>query len=486
LELERQRRELDHQIALVTYLQSPIRKLSTEILSNIFGLVARNDFNSYKGANTTTDRKLLSSQWYLQGYTLGSVSQRWRSLALSLPAMWSVIYVKLSGKAELKCREEFTAEAIRAILQRAGTHPLDIKIEIVDAISPTEHPIWMALLASRLQWKSFRLTATPSVSRAMRESLFVKSRPWASLPHLEVLSMNSLFDTSFFFQDATLLKTFLCLGPGAELQSQLFPTNQIINLHLIWTKHPIPMLARALSPFRNLRSLCLRLFSDFDESVPISLPAQCQILTLDLSHYEGDYIRLPSLQETPIISTLNIQGPCEDQPLYLSVNSTEKFLKTSQTTLTCLTMTQIDIDPEELLPFLQNTRQLTSLCLEEVDNSSERSFFQPALLKKMQHLSSNGRDFCLLPKLQLLRLRARCVQVQDSDIAGMAVERVLGGLRHFKLHMTDRQFNSEAFSEVCALRSSSFWAEITGTRWPERHALEGDGLTDILQVSFPI
>ncbi|KAE9397357.1 hypothetical protein BT96DRAFT_823463, partial [Gymnopus androsaceus JB14] len=81
--LEARRQHLEKYAASLCALRSPIRRLPNETFLSIFGFAC--------DTNELTSKRLET----MPALTISSVCSRWRSLAKSLPDIWSCIHIKM-------------------------------------------------------------------------------------------------------------------------------------------------------------------------------------------------------------------------------------------------------------------------------------------------------------------------------------------------------------------------------------------------------
>ncbi|KAF7330117.1 F-box domain-containing protein [Mycena sanguinolenta] len=153
--LRRQNASLHATDQLCRSILSPLRRLPAEILSFIFLL------------STPTISEVRYVPWYeyllWSPWTLGRVCRRWRSVALTSPALWSFIIIRNTGD---EGSEFHSLPMLEAQLTRSGTSPLDIVFDYESFRDDSEsgeevaQDVLEAFARHSSRWKSLYITAT--------------------------------------------------------------------------------------------------------------------------------------------------------------------------------------------------------------------------------------------------------------------------------------------------------------------------------------
>ncbi|KAL0565196.1 hypothetical protein V5O48_016833 [Marasmius crinis-equi] len=102
-----------------TSTTSPVQRLPNEILDEIFRHTSGQ--NLLGSVPVCWDPEYLPRSRISMAFRISSVCSRWRSIALSLPAIWANMWILLVGNAE---------QAVQLCLQRSQQHPLTLKLDV--------------------------------------------------------------------------------------------------------------------------------------------------------------------------------------------------------------------------------------------------------------------------------------------------------------------------------------------------------------------
>ncbi|KAK1234950.1 hypothetical protein PQX77_001842, partial [Marasmius sp. AFHP31] len=155
-DLKSRKRELDALITAYKLVLNPCRQLPNEILAEIFALCTSDrDTSIPKCANTASKNNSYPSTLDTKKspWVLGQVCTRWRSLALSLPRLWSTIDLSWSSKLTQDCHAPFIDRRLVQTLQRAGNSSLSVSLRQRSCRDTT----FSILLSRALQWKDARV-----------------------------------------------------------------------------------------------------------------------------------------------------------------------------------------------------------------------------------------------------------------------------------------------------------------------------------------
>jgi len=132
--LTQRQRQLKEEIPLLSTLTSPIRNLNDDVLTEIFSraFISRDYFLSISDFRVNE---------YPDAWSITEVCSRWRTIAISMPHLWSRIgcNLKLQRKRTTTlCRTWECIEHLFALcLARSCSLPLSLELIIVDFVSPT-------------------------------------------------------------------------------------------------------------------------------------------------------------------------------------------------------------------------------------------------------------------------------------------------------------------------------------------------------------
>ncbi|KAL0065711.1 hypothetical protein AAF712_007352 [Marasmius tenuissimus] len=231
--LDRRRKQTLGRLPAYKLALNPIRRLPNEILAYIFTLCVDNKpFAERK--RTAHDGVCFTLSPKNPPWVLSYVSRKWRSLALSLPQLWTFCELDwvTPGDEEL-ARESETLKVQRQLslcLQRAENKPLSIDW---NGMNVSEKLLFMLLTRSYL-WGEARLACNMAELRQVSShaglfqnlaflDLYLAEDDWLSLePEDQMLST---------FKDAPNLRQFILSGDasGWGFTSNLVPWNQIVD-----------------------------------------------------------------------------------------------------------------------------------------------------------------------------------------------------------------------------------------------------------------
>ncbi|KAF9065133.1 hypothetical protein BDP27DRAFT_1332337 [Rhodocollybia butyracea] len=167
--IKAQQTQLKKHAAVLRSLRSPIRRFPNEILSRIFDFAC--DKNLLQEFPWSKDFKFVPSTpivepfRHLPAMSISSVCTRWRSVALSSPAIWSRISLELSPENSRLPNVQLVLSAflytVELHLHRSGQQPLTIELDISGALDAGNNVIPYQLLAFDLvcnySWRSFTM-----------------------------------------------------------------------------------------------------------------------------------------------------------------------------------------------------------------------------------------------------------------------------------------------------------------------------------------
>jgi hypothetical protein len=317
-------------------LVAPIRRLPPEVLSEIFMQCMENNY-VYRRLNTAP-------------LLVGSVSSRWRTIALSTPRLWASFSLTIRPKY-LKT----DVVLAKAWLARAGTCPLTICLSNKGFYQNAMKPLMDVFLLHCEQWYDIYLSVPLQVLRSLAPA---KHR----LPRLQKLYLDfDLEETISIFEFAPQLRSLqltTSLAPGPSMAK--VPWNQIEYLDMgncqldqcldllrvtpnlekcaVRLSHSEPR--HSHSPVQLLRLRSLAIFSDPRNLIDklllpnlseisintrnildapwtttpqlISLLSQCSLakLSLNVNKPPSDDVMIQILQTCPSLVELDLRGNC--------------------------------------------------------------------------------------------------------------------------------------------------------------------------------
>ncbi|KIM84159.1 hypothetical protein PILCRDRAFT_818480 [Piloderma croceum F 1598] len=315
-------------------LVAPIRRLPPEVLSEIF-------------MQCMDEKNLSNLRLNTAPLLVGSVSSRWRTIALSTPRLWASFSLTIRPKY-LKT----DVVLAKAWLARADTCPLTICLSSKDCYQNTMKPLMDVFLLHCEQWYDIYLSVPLQVLHSLAPA---KDR----LPRLQKLYLNfDLEETISIFKFAPRLRWLrltTSLAPGPSMAK--VPWNQIEYLDMgncqldqcldllrvtpnlekcaVWLSHSEPR--RSHSPVQLLRLRSLAIIGDPSNLIDklllpnlseisitalgapwtathqlTSLLSQCSLAKLSLCSDEppSDDVMIQILQTCPSLVELNLRGNC--------------------------------------------------------------------------------------------------------------------------------------------------------------------------------
>ncbi|KAJ7160504.1 hypothetical protein C8R43DRAFT_1233740 [Mycena crocata] len=206
-------------------LPSPIRRLPSELLLEIFSLCSfafTPSFEEVSGTIDATFETEIKRLAHLPLLTLSQVCSLWHSLALGTPSLWGTIEVdNMLWRSPIRVQK--VLYLLQCAIERSGNSPLDLSIVDTDdePVGLAFQPILDLLTPTSERWRSFTLHAPLSVFQALAE---IRGR----LPRLENLKMEIWEDESAaldVLEDMPRLKRFVFSGPPAAISK--LPLRQI-------------------------------------------------------------------------------------------------------------------------------------------------------------------------------------------------------------------------------------------------------------------
>ncbi|THV02499.1 hypothetical protein K435DRAFT_749199 [Dendrothele bispora CBS 962.96] len=439
---------LRKRVAMARGMLSPIRRLSNELLGEIFTCAHTGTFSfSHPGDPRAS---------------FAAVCARWRNVALSTPSIWSFLKVEFAYDDRLHEHPSINLSALEAHLTRSKSYPLVISIEI---ISPPLETSWHgtrvslgrmmdALVRHSSRWTSLTFESSLSPVRP-GHPVFEKLQTIAELPLLTSLK-------NFYSIPDSTLATILRRSPQLQdLSTVMIPPftdrvsfDKVINLKLL-TILPA-QISSAVELFPNVTSLTIypvfytKELELSNSASRILVTSRTRSLVLDLRGILGlqtlffrSFALQAPLLEKMIISGPIIDGPFDTFPMDLFAGALQSG---SRNSLKILELNRILTSDEDVLFLLQILPELTTLTIREVDTF-------PVITEKFSrrlHTYENGvfhqDSFCLVPKLQHLAVTVNGKTFDEDSFVKMVLSRCLsdesfgvGRLRSLQVYATNRQ-----------------------------------------------
>ncbi|KAJ7189030.1 hypothetical protein C8R46DRAFT_935250 [Mycena filopes] len=380
---------------------SPVRRLPTELLAEIFDMCAPEDQKIMSTTTPTQEIERISKNYLLQ---LAQVCSHWRSVAMETPNLWSLIVLDTDLWDRLPQSSRTLLNLVASSLQRGGECPLTLHIA-VDHGNRNDRSILELLSGHSHRWRDVSMWIDPpSFSHLVQAK--------GNLGRLGVLRLASdttwgeqIHPASDIFEIAPRLSD-VRLAEWEDLVPVL-PWNQLYLASL--------RLGGRVPPARTMRILPLLLDTArlFIEPNSLSTPLQPPILS-NIDNLAVEVVGAP--RSRPILGILfqsltlprldmfflevwNGFFPRWEQGPFLDFVSRSSL----QTTLTSLRI-DVVITDHELLECLATLPLLEELYIVDSGDDSD-----PALLTEhlLQMLTRESDDTCLVPSLYYLQLTSR-------------------------------------------------------------------------------
>ncbi|KAJ7113414.1 hypothetical protein C8R44DRAFT_796482 [Mycena epipterygia] len=331
-------------------LQSPILTLPPELLCHIFTLAlpAR---TVMRPSVEVIDTRFWGAPWILGApWSLGQVCQYWRTLALSLPNLWTSIVVP----STLTRRE---LSLLNTQLERSGNATLDLVLRFTSVQMPTptqETPFdvllqtlvlmcarWSSIQIEDRGWLPHRAFGALGPMPLLRELVFRGRGPRSYLSSYDSL------------KHAPRLTRVVLGHPGEPSIQNIYPPWTQITTYK--ATYPAPTHFAHLSAAANVIVEC-----DLGFESPPSAAAFVRL--------QGETLTLPRLRRLVVTSDLFLDclvAPAlHELHVHGAVDCTLPFLQRSACVLTRLILFQCCANPADVIHLLQNVPALTTLCLD--------------------------------------------------------------------------------------------------------------------------
>ena len=384
---------------------SKFQMLPVELLAVIFKIFV-NSLSQWEEPPASTASDYFDSGFaYLRDmskmkppFTLASVCQQWRAVAISIPSLW--INIDLTGDSS------FTqlGDPMSCLLTRSGQQHLNVAIDLRDRTA--DPPFFDAFCGSSSRWQNARIVC----DYGENFKALVPSR-W-NLPQLKSLSLGSYDGLSLPPIHAPKLEKLELCSP---LIKSYLPWHQLRELSLLSVK--ISTVVYCLEACPGLTCLHCQLYYPGyypRERLESSLLVHHNLLTLETFEDSGTmslppdnvlrYLELPALQ----VLTLSI--PCQkDYPdeYAISDQSFPNFISRSQCKLETLSLEWIQMKKTNVTLFSSLVPTLTMLKLTE-----NRICIYTNLLELL--VAVDG-DNIIFPELQHLEYNFYAQSTRDSD-----------------------------------------------------------------------
>ena len=358
-------------------LLSPVRRLPPELLGEIFELCLPRNYHK-KDAHQAV---MLPSH----------VCSHWRSVALSIPRLWSKIVLYVSDRVV-----ELRTALVIAWLSRSGGSPLSISLN-----GRNVRPILGVILLHCDRWQHIDLFIPPKMLQCFEQA----NGHFDRLETLQICSSSFHVDTFHsprrIFESAPKLRT-LSFKSGFTWKSFDIPWAQITDFDGGICAIGIAACLKMLQCLGNLQKLRIRLYPynvDVSTLRPVVLESR-SLISLYLQ--EGgnigtlfDHLTLPNLHDLAL-DDIAYEWP---QAQFLS------FLSRSSPPLSDFSIGSVGdwMADNTLIEILQHTPSLRFLSLKCHD--CEACMDGPLMDRILPRMLENGEIDCLIPKLDTIFVR---------------------------------------------------------------------------------
>ncbi|KAL1740718.1 hypothetical protein HDZ31DRAFT_67661 [Schizophyllum fasciatum] len=395
--------ELTQHILANKALLAPIRRLPTEILSEIFLLAVPDDwFTVPSGAMTLP---------------YASVCHAWRIVSLTTPQLWAAIVVRSSvewnGSGEMhgipqRVQVKHLSHVIDAYLTRSAGAPLTIVFEAGNQGALEYAPCWSRLVQESARWESADVSCPlaffsqpmipPSFARLQSLNLVVTHAPTVSHD----------FDATTYFSTAPIRKLSIQGERALPCDAKEWPTAWQPSYLQIWDI-PVNQVGHILEAFAPCVQQLSVLRDPWDTDSPhpdteVELPL---LHTLDVIRgaTPAFYVNPPNLKEVILYES------CSSAP-HADIPALEALLaRNPSVRLTSLTLNALPVSGHRALELLETLPALEYLCLGARDTDSDEppstDVVGPHMLLSLTRSRSRSQSLALLPRLEHLEVITR-------------------------------------------------------------------------------
>lgn len=383
---QRLRQSLIHHESLI----APIRRLPTEILSEIFLALPRDpDIHPFAIWNSPV--------------LLTRVCSRWRDVAISTPQLWDTVDLSVDDRSV----RPFTMEFWQTWLSRSGACPLKLKVHFKSFRPIDFHYRAVAKLFSSYSHRWWHIHIVAPITT---KPVFPVHGP-LGFPMLEELILTSTSNSS-----PVLLPILEVIAPCPQAVSMFFPCGMDARPQLPWAQLRFYSGEHAsLNDCLATLILCpnltvCKLVSNRNSRASANAPARPLILfklqTLEIQINDPRLCRslLDSLTCSALIR-LRIRSLC--RKLSVVPRDVLPFISRSSCVLCCLSFHNISLEDPDLITVLKELPLLVRLDLQEA-YSPETT----VALRLFRHMMYNGWSM-IVPRLKYLILELNCAPLDD-------------------------------------------------------------------------
>ncbi|KAK1233295.1 hypothetical protein PQX77_003548 [Marasmius sp. AFHP31] len=361
--LENKKSNLEDRLKQCRSLLSPIHRLPTETLADIFVYACEGN-------------KLTPSS-SLAVILLSTICGRWRNVVLTTPRLWSFLEIDLGTWKE---KADHLVSSITLFMERSKACPLDITCAFPADESGTNEwiaSVFDAMSRSCARWRSVSFSLPAHITLPNHLFLNLRGQDFPLLQYLQIRQKSEskadgpVTNPDIFsgvFDVATSLRT---LDVETSFMSDIrLPHHQITRLTIFrqWSAKCLAFLRL----FQQLQELRLHhivvnaegpehLVSNTIETLWLSLQSQSDHDTLMM------HMTLPGLTSLTFSSREAFRKDVIQHWPVWEAATTMDFLSRSGCSLTAICLKSLPITDEQTIALLQTMPQLTSLQIEELE-----------------------------------------------------------------------------------------------------------------------
>ncbi|KAJ7587168.1 hypothetical protein C8J56DRAFT_92346 [Mycena floridula] len=468
--VEKHQNKLSYEISIHQSFISPIRRLPSELLGLIFSFFCTVDFWDCDPFQSKSKR--MTGSLFREPFIIATVCSHWRSIALSMPSLWSTIM--LGGETVEKSREDpeadnpdvlaFPEDVFEVALERSGRHPLKLWTERFE----------------RFYWPSMSLTTKLRQVCSRVEHLYLggDTDPF-HIPN----SPNLVFDRLSavqMFADRNMGR-LPWLSTAANVRTFVLQDSEDAKAEF-WADLPV----------RSTQFLLFRTILSINEAMEI-LTKFPNITSSGFSCGFNDYVVLPfAWKAAQTLHHLDVTLSCYDRKC-VQTNSNPGDLKAchcfenllSSITTPGLKSLRLDVDSKywgacwsraHFSGFLERSaikQSLTSLCLHNIDglddDELENLFHSVPFLTRLTISAFDNEPIIRTPILEQLVTASLlpCLKFFDIQITEDAIDAVVNlvRLRSGSAGLEEIVVRLEGFSETMARLEEGMKLNFTGARY---------------------
>ena len=405
--LENDRERLKDEIKIAKSLLAPIRKLTPDILRQVFIAHGTSNILRPKPGKTT-----------IPGFLVASICSHWRSVAIKTLRLWSNISIKMQKTPHLF----WQAELVHHILILSGESKLDIAIFVMPGVA---HPACISLLCKQAhRWQSLAGSIVPGTAALdVYDPLSDVQGRLKSLKTSTIL-VPFRFHSKWIEGASELYKARVLDIDPTQITTRT-PWNRIVDLEIDGS-HPSHII-QSLRHFRSLRSLQVTYPCYRQDPNPVQQQVRSDLRSLTLLLRQADHkleLQMATFLDMLIVPKLDSLSIISNDPTYItnqggiswSSRQLPSLISRSSASITSFSLDRAWVPTNDLLALLNSMPSLISLFLREP--SYPYSDIVPSMLQNelLSNLDLNQNLQPILPRLISLTLE-ECQLASDFSVS---------------------------------------------------------------------